>query len=67
MFAPMLFLVVCLLIIFFALDTYLYRKEGQLEVDHSEKEKIGLDGSFNLLLLAGVVGGVYYLAFGNLK
>ena len=63
MFAPMLFLVVCLLIIFFALDTYLYRKEGQLEVDHSEKEKIGLDGSFNLLLLAGVVGGVLLSGF----
>ena len=63
MFAPMLFLVVCLLIIFFALDTYLYRKEEQLEVDHSEKEKIGLDGSFNLLLLAGVVGGVLLSGF----
>ena len=63
MFAPMLFLVVCLLIIFFALDTYLYRKEGQLEVDHSKKEKIGLDGSFNLLLLAGVVGGVLLSGF----
>lgn len=63
MFAPMLFLVVCLLIIFFALDTYLYRKEKQLEVDHSEKEKIGLDGSFNLLLLAGVVGGVLLSGF----
>ena len=63
MFAPMLFLVVCLLIIFFALDTYLYRKEEQLEVDHSEKEKIGLDGSFNLLLLAGVVAGVLLSGF----
>mgnify|MGYP005734467799 FL=1 len=63
MFAPMLFLVVCLLIIFFALDTYLYRKEGRLEVDHSKKEKIGLDGSFNLLLLAGVVGGVLLSGF----
>ena len=63
MFAPMLFQVFCLLIIFFALDTYLYRKEEQLEVDHSEKEKIGLDGSFNLLLLAGVVGGVLLSGF----
>ena len=63
MFAPMLFLVVCLLIIFFALDTYLYREEKQLELDHSEKEKIGLDGSFNLLLLAGVVGGVLLSGF----
>ena len=63
MFAPMLFLVVCLLIIFFALDTYLYRKEEQLEVDHSEKKKIGLDGSFNLLLLAGVVVGVLLSGF----
>ena len=63
MFAPMLFLVVCLLLIFFALDTYFYRKEGQLEIDHSEDEKIGLDGSFNLLLLAGVVGGVLLSGF----
>ena len=63
MFAPMLFLVVCLLLIFFALDTYFYRKEGQLEIDHSENEKIGLDGSFNLLLLAGVIGGVLLSGF----
>ena len=63
MFAPMFFMVVCLLLIFFVLDTYLYRKEGQLEIDHSEKEKIGLDGSFNLLLLAGVVGGVLLSGF----
>ena len=63
MFLPMLFMVVSLLIIFFAVDTYFYKKEPPFENRESKEEKLGLEGSFNLLLLAGVVGGVLLSGF----
>ena len=63
MFLPMLFMVVSLLIIFFAVDTYFYKKEPPFENSESQQEKLGLEGSFNLLLLAGVVGGVLLSGF----
>ena len=63
MFMPMLFLVVCLLVIFFALDTHFYGKELQPNPDDQELKKLGLEGSFNLVLLAGVVGGVLLSGF----
>ena len=63
MFLPMLFMVVSLLIIFFGVDTYFYRKESPQENAETESEKLGLEGSFNLLLLAGVVGGVLLSGF----
>ena len=60
---PMLFMVVSLLIIFFGVDTYYYSKESLRENADTEDEKLGLEGSFNLLLLAGVVGGVLLSGF----
>ncbi len=63
MFFPMLFMVVSLLIIFFAVDTYFYKKEPPHEYNNTESEKFGLEGSFNLLLLAGVVAGVLLSGF----
>ena len=63
MFLPMLFMAVSLLIIFFVIDTYFYKKETPLENKIEENEKLGLNGSFNLLLLAGVVGGVLLSGF----
>ena len=63
MFLPMLFMVVSLLIIFFGVDTYFYSKESPHENADTENEKLGLEGSFNLLLLAGVVGGVLLSGF----
>ena len=63
MFLPMLFLVVSLLIIFFVLDTYFFKKENiSIEIEENP-EKLGLEGAFNLLLLAGVVGGVLLSGF----
>ena len=50
MFMPMLFLVVFLLVIFFALDTHFYGKELQPNPDDQELKKLGLEGSFNLVL-----------------
>ena len=63
MFVPMLFMVVSLLLIFFGLDTYLYGKEEGIKVDTADHQKLGLEGSFNLLLLAGVVFGVLLSGF----
>ena len=63
MFLPMLFLVISLLIIFFVLDTYLFKKENISIEKEENPEKLGLEGSFNLLLLAGVVGGVLLSGF----
>ena len=60
---PMLFMVVCLLIIFFGIDTYFYKKESLIENNTEQNEKLGLEGSFNLLLLTGVVGGVLLSGF----
>ena len=63
MFVPMLFMSISLLIIFFVIDTILYKKESQIPKQDDNKEKIGIEGSFNLLLLAGVVGGVLLSGF----
>ena len=52
-----------MLLIFFGLDTYLYSKEPSYETNDSENEKLSIEGSFNLLLLAGVVGGVLISGF----
>ena len=56
MFAPMLFMAISLLIIFFVFDTYLYKKEKIKKTDTDIK--IGIEGSFNLLLLLGVIASV---------
>lgn len=62
MFIPMLFMVVSLLIIFYIYDTVQYKKEGELPTSTSS-EKIGLKGSFNLLLIIGVVCSVLLSGF----
>ena len=62
MFLPMLFMVICLLIIFFALDTYFYNREEALPIQEVY-EPIRLKGSFNLILLGGVIGGVLLSGF----
>ena len=62
MFLPMLFMVICLLAIFFALDTYFYNREEALPIQEVY-EPIRLKGSFNLILLGGVIGGVLLSGF----
>ena len=62
MFIPMLFMVVSLLIIFYIYDTVQYKKEGELPTS-TGSEKIGLKGSFNLLLIIGVVCSVLLSGF----
>ena len=52
-----LFMLGSLLVLFFALDTWFYRREGVLPVDPTpDSRTLGLDGKVNLLLLGGVVG-----------
>ena len=58
----MLFMVICLLAIFFALDTYFYNREEALPIQEVY-EPIRLKGSFNLILLGGVIGGVLLSGF----
>ena len=62
MFLPMLFMVISLLIIFYIYDTIQFKKEEPLP-QVSSKEKIGIKGSFNLLLIFGVVCSVLLSGF----
>ncbi len=58
MLAPMIVLATCLLAIFFVMDSVLYRRETAKPVVEGDGERIGVEGTVNLLLLAGVVGAV---------
>ena len=60
---PMIFMVISLLAIFFAVDTYFFRSEAYKPVSNDNNEKLGLEGSFNLLLLGGVIFGVLLSGF----
>tara|TARA_B000000475_G_scaffold272237_1_gene272734 strand:+ start:2677 stop:4071 length:1395 start_codon:yes stop_codon:yes gene_type:complete len=62
MFLPMLFMIISLLIIFYFYDTFQYRKESDLPVP-TNNEKISVRGSFNLLLIFGVVCSVLLSGF----
>mgnify|MGYP000595225969 CR=1 FL=1 len=58
---PMILVSVILLIAYFVLDTVLYTREGGVARDHGKKEqveKLGLEGSFNFVLLGGIVASV---------
>ncbi len=60
LFMQMLFLVIALLAIYFALDTFLFNKEGKPAAPPSANtnEKLGFDGKINFIFLAGVVVAV---------
>ena len=62
MFLPMLFMVISLLIIFYIYDSIQFKKE-ELLPQVSSKEKIGIKGSFNLLLIFGVICSVLLSGF----
>tara|TARA_B100000579_G_scaffold430228_1_gene443245 strand:- start:971 stop:1975 length:1005 start_codon:yes stop_codon:yes gene_type:complete len=63
MLLPMIFMVLTLLIIFFGIDYYFYKKEPKNTIGKEPKEKLSIEGTFNLLLLAGVVFGVLLSGF----
>ncbi|RKX63443.1 MAG: sodium:proton antiporter [Thermodesulfobacteriota bacterium] len=54
----MLFVVGCVLAIYFVMDLYYYKKEGA--VFTGEKEPLGLEGWYNFIFLAGIVGSVIF-------
>ncbi len=55
----MLTVVVILLLIYFAIDTYTYRKEAATApAEEGVKEALKLEGTYNFLFLAGIVGSV---------
>ena len=55
----MLMVVVILLVIYFIIDTYHYRKEGvSPPEEEGVKEPLKLEGVYNFIFLAGVVGSV---------
>ncbi len=65
MLVPMLLVSSILLVVFFILDSFLYRREAASEApveeevdDGTPQEKLGLDGKINILLLGGVVAAV---------
>lgn len=57
LFPLMLFLSVVLLIMFFIIDTIVYKREG-VKFSSGEKEPLKLEGSHNFLFLLGILGGV---------
>jgi len=57
-FPHMLMVVVLLLIIYFFLDTFFYRKEDVSVPEEEAKEALKIEGTYNFLLLGGVVGSV---------
>ncbi|MBU0723404.1 MAG: sodium:proton antiporter [Alphaproteobacteria bacterium] len=67
MFLPMLLVAAVLLVVFFALDHYLWQREKATgdepalstdEDEFKEQEKLGLEGKVNFLLLGGIVAAV---------
>jgi Na+/H+ antiporter NhaD/arsenite permease-like protein len=55
---PTLLCAVVLLAVFFAYDTYLFRKEGVKHPDPTPYEPAGIEGGINILLLGGIVVAV---------
>ncbi|MCW5632423.1 MAG: sodium:proton antiporter [Rubrivivax sp.] len=60
-FPETLFLLGCLLVLFFAIDTWFYRREGVTPVDPTpDTPRMGVDGAINFLPLAAVVALVLF-------
>ncbi|MDB5965794.1 MAG: transporter, family [Polaromonas sp.] len=63
-FPETLFLIGSLLVIFYLLDSWFYRREGVVPVDPTpDTRRFGFDGSANFLLLAAIVGLVLLSGF----
>jgi Na+/H+ antiporter NhaD/arsenite permease-like protein len=58
-FPHMVMVAIVLLVIYFILDTYHYRKEGvSAPEEEGVKEPLKLEGTYNFIFLAGIVGSV---------
>ncbi len=58
LFAEMLVCVIVLLLLFYLLDSYWYRKEGHLKIDPTPETPVRIEGGINIILMAAVVGVV---------
>jgi Na+/H+ antiporter NhaD/arsenite permease-like protein len=58
LFAEMLVCVIVLLVLFYALDSYWYRKEGHLRRDPTPEAPVRIEGGINIILMVAVVGVV---------
>lgn len=58
LFAEMLVCVIVLLVLFYALDSYWYRKEGYLKRDPTPETPVRIEGGINIILMVAVVGVV---------
>lgn len=56
--APVAFAAACVLLLFFLVDSYLYRKEGTQPADPTPDQSIRLEGAWNFVLVAIIVGAV---------
>jgi len=67
MLAPMIFVTTLLLVVFYLLDSFYYRKEDLPEpsakISESGEYKLGIEGQGNFLLIAGVVFSVLLSGF----
>ena len=65
LFPHMLFISIILIVLFFVLDTFMFKREGGVVPDDGISEPIRVDGLFNLIFLLGIVAAV--LMSGTLK
>ena len=58
LFPHMLFISVILIVLFFVIDTFMFKREGGVVPDDGTSEPIRVDGLFNLIFLFGIVAAV---------
>ena len=58
LFPHMLFISVILIVLFFVIDTLMFKREGGVVPDDGASEPIRVDGLFNLVFLLGIVAAV---------
>ena len=63
MFLPMLCASFMLLIAYFIVDSYFYKKEKHIVTKLSYEEKIAVDGKINIILILGVIASVLLSGF----
>ncbi|HQP06994.1 MAG TPA: sodium:proton antiporter, partial [Smithellaceae bacterium] len=56
----MAFASIILLILYFLLDSYYFRKESKTAVPEDESEPLGIEGKRNFIFLIGVIGAVLF-------
>lgn len=56
----MAFASVVLLLIYFAMDSYYYKKESKIAAPDSEPEPLRIEGYYNFIFLAGIIGAVLF-------